>query len=67
MVSPDSPVVADSLSAIKHSTVKVIRNDEGLAVDYEVEPNSYPAYGNNDDSVDLIATDIVERFMNKAT
>ncbi len=58
-------VVADSLSAIKHSTVKVIRNDEGLAVDYEVEPNSYPAYGNNDDSVDLIATDIVERFMNK--
>ncbi len=58
-------VVADSLSAIKHSTVKVIRNDEGLAVDYQVEPNSYPAYGNNDDSVDLIATDIVERFMNK--
>ncbi len=58
-------VVADSLSAIKHSTVKVIRNEAGLAVDYEVEPNSYPAYGNNDDKVDLIATDIVELFMNK--
>ena len=58
-------VVADSLSAIKHSTVKVIRNEAGLAVDYEVEPNSYPAYGNNDDNVDLIATDIVKLFMNK--
>ena len=58
-------VVADSLSALKHSTVKVIRNEAGLAVDYEVESNSYPAYGNNDDKVDLIATDIVELFMNK--
>ncbi len=58
-------VVADSLSAIKYSTVKVIRNENGLAVDYEIEPNSFPAYGNNDDKVDLIATDIVERFMNK--
>ena len=58
-------VVADALSAIKYSTVKVIRNEDGLAVDYEVEPNSYPAFGNNDDRVDLIATDIVECFMNK--
>ncbi len=58
-------VVADSLSAIKYSTVKVIRNEEGIAVDYEVEPNSYPAFGNNDDKVDLIASDIVEQFMNK--
>ncbi len=58
-------VVADSLSAIKHSTVRVIRNEEGLAVDYEVEPGSYPAFGNNDDRVDSIANDIVERFMNK--
>lgn len=58
-------VVADSLSAIKNSTVKVIRNEDGLAVDYEVEADSYPAFGNNNDDVDKIASDMVELFMNK--
>ena len=57
-------VVTDSLSAIKHAKVKVIRDENGLAVDYEVE-GDYPAYGNNDDAVDLIAVDLVEQFMNK--
>jgi formate C-acetyltransferase len=57
-------VVADSLSAIKYAKVKVIRNDAGLAVDYEIE-GEYPAYGNNDDRVDQIAVDLVEHFMNK--
>lgn len=57
-------VVADSLSAVKHGRVKVIRNDEGLAVDFEVEPG-YPAYGNNDDRVDALACELVERFMGK--
>jgi formate C-acetyltransferase len=57
-------VVADSLSAIKHAKVKVIRNEEGLAVDYEIE-GDYPAFGNNDERVDQIAVDVVERFMNK--
>jgi formate C-acetyltransferase len=57
-------VVADALSAIQHATVKVIRNDQGLAVDYSIT-GEYPAYGNNDASVDDIAVDIVERFMNK--
>lgn len=57
-------VVADSLSAIKHSKVKVIRNSEGLAIDYEIE-GEYPAFGNNDDRVDKIATSIVKDFMNK--
>lgn len=57
-------VVADSLSAIKYAKVKVIRNEAGLAVDYEIE-GEYPAYGNNDDRVDQIAIEIVERFMNK--
>ncbi|MBS4539065.1 formate C-acetyltransferase [Clostridium sp. D2Q-11] len=57
-------VVADSLSAMKHSKVKVIRNEEGLAVDYEIE-GEYPAFGNNDDRVDRIATSIVKKFMNK--
>ena len=57
-------VAADSLSAVKHAKVKVIRNAEGLAVDYEVI-GDYPAYGNNDDRVDAFATDLVERFMDK--
>lgn len=57
-------VVADSLSAIKHSKVKIIRNEEGLAIDYEVE-GSYPAFGNNDDRVDSIASEVVHRFMEK--
>lgn len=57
-------VSADALSAVKHAKVKVIRNEDGLAVDYEVI-GDYPAYGNNDDRVDQLATDLVERFMDK--
>ena len=55
-------VVADSLSAIKYAKVKVLRNEDGLAVDYEVE-GDFPKYGNDDDRVDSIAYDIVHRFM----
>ncbi|MFE3328881.1 formate C-acetyltransferase [Streptomyces sp. NPDC059176] len=57
-------VAADSLSAVKHARVKVIRDATGLAVDYEVE-GEYPAYGNNDDRADAIATDLVKSFMAK--
>lgn len=57
-------VVADALSAIKHAKVNVIRNEEGLAIDYEIE-GEYPAYGNNDNRVDDIACELVETFMNK--
>lgn len=57
-------VVADSLSAIKYEKVKVIRNESGLAVDYTVE-GDFPKFGNDDDAVDTIAVDIVERFMRK--
>lgn len=57
-------VVADSLSAIKYARVKAIRNEDGLVTDYEIE-GEYPAFGNNDDRVDMIAVDVVERFMNK--
>ena len=57
-------VVADSLSAIKYAKVKVIRNDDGLAVDYEVE-GDFPKFGNDDDRVDQIAVDITKKFMNK--
>lgn len=57
-------VAADSLSAVKYAKVKVVRDEKGLAVDYIVE-GEYPMYGNNDDAVDAIATDLVERFMDK--
>ena len=52
-------VVADSLSAIKYAKVKVIRDEKGLAVDFEVE-GEYPAFGNNDSRVDKIAVGITE-------
>ncbi len=55
-------VVADSLSAIKYAKVKVIRDEDGLAVDYKVE-GDFPKYGNDDDRVDSIAHDIVHIFM----
>ena len=57
-------VAADSLSAIKYAKVKVIRNEAGLAVDYEVE-GDYPKFGNDDDRVDQIAINIVKKFMQK--
>ena len=56
-------IVADSLSAIKYAKVKPVLGESGLVEDYEVE-GDYPKYGNNDDRVDMIASDIVSRFMN---
>src|SRR5690242_13013400 len=59
-------VVADSLAAIKYADVHVIRDDTGLAVDYENKSQSpTPQFGNNDDRVDTIASNIVTRFMEK--
>ena len=55
-------VVADSLSAMKYAKVKVIRDEDGLAVDYEVE-GDFPKYGNDDDRVDSLAVMIVDKFM----
>lgn len=55
---------ADSLSAIKYATVKPIRDENGIVVDFEIE-GDFPKYGNNDDRVDSIARDLVTRFMNK--
>ena len=55
-------VVADSLSAIKYAKVKAIRDENGIAVNYEIE-GDFPKYGNDDDRVDDIAYDIVHTFM----
>ena len=57
-------VAADSLSAIKYAKVKVIRDETGLAIDYQVE-GDFPKYGNDDDRVDSIAVDIVKSFLRK--
>ncbi|WP_294351359.1 formate C-acetyltransferase [uncultured Clostridium sp.] len=57
-------VCADSLSAIKYAKVKPIRNEEGIAVDFEVE-GDFPKYGNDDDRVDDIAVFLVENMMQK--
>ena len=57
-------VTADSLSAIKHAKVHVIRDETGLAVDFRTV-GEFPTFGNNDDRVDSIAVDLVERFMTK--
>lgn len=57
-------VVADALSAIKYARVKVIRDETGLATDYEIEGN-FPKFGNDDDRVDDIAVYIVKRFLTK--
>jgi formate C-acetyltransferase len=57
-------VAADSLSAIRYATVRPVRDESGLVVDYVTE-GTYPAFGNDDDRVDDIARSIVEKFMAK--
>ncbi len=57
-------VVADSMSAIKYAKVKAIRDENGIAVDFEIE-GDYPKYGNNDDRADKIACEVVDRFIKK--
>lgn len=57
-------VVADSLSAIKYAKVKPIRNEQGLAVDFEIE-GEYPAFGNNDPRADNLAQDVMRKFMTR--
>ncbi len=57
-------VVADSLSAIRYARVRPVRDETGLAVDFEVE-GDYPKFGNNDPRVDDLAVDVVKLFMSK--
>ena len=57
-------VAADSLSAIKYAKVRPIRNSEGIAIDFEVD-GDFPKYGNDDDRVDEIAKEILDKFMSE--
>lgn len=54
-------VVADSLSAIKYAKVKPIRNEEGITINFEIE-GDYPKYGNDDDRVDNIAKEVLNKI-----
>ncbi|NQZ78494.1 MAG: formate C-acetyltransferase [Ekhidna sp.] len=54
-------IVADSLSAIKFAKVKAVRNEDGLAVDFNID-GEFPCYGNDNDQVDQIAVDIAAEF-----
>ena len=56
--------VVDSLSAIKYAKVKVIRDEDGMAVDFETE-GDFPRYGNDDDRADEIAVWLLRTFMSK--
>jgi formate C-acetyltransferase len=57
-------VVADSLSAMRHAKVKVVRDATGLITDYEIE-GEFPTFGNNENSVDHLASWVVSTFMSK--
>lgn len=57
-------IVADSLSAIKYAKVKAVRDENGIAVDFETE-GDFPKYGNDDDRVDEIAVEILTYFSNE--
>lgn len=57
-------IVADSLSAIKFAKVRPIRDENGIAIDFEIE-GDFPKYGNDDDRVDKIAIDLVDHFVNE--
>ena len=58
-------IVADSLAAIKHGKVRIIRDENGVAIDYKNEGEDYVPFGNNNDETDQFAVDIVKIFMNK--
>lgn len=57
-------VVSDSLSAIKYSKVKVIKDERGLITEFTQE-GKFPKYGNDDDQVDMIAVNLVKDFTRK--
>jgi len=57
-------VVADSLSAVKFANVRILRDERGLATDFEIT-GEFPVFGNDDDRVDSIARELVKTFMSK--
>ena len=56
-------IVADSIAAMKHCKVRIIRDETGLAVDYKIEEGEYIPFGNNNEETDEIAVMLTEKFM----
>lgn len=56
-------IVTDSIAAMKHCKIRIIRDETGLAIDYKIEEGSYVPFGNNCDETDQIAVMLTEKFM----
>ena len=56
-------IVTDSIAAMKNCKIRIIRDETGLAVDYQIEEGEYIPFGNNHDETDQIAVMITEKFM----
>ena len=58
-------LVGDMLSAVKYSKVRIVRDEDGFPVDYVVEGEQFPTFGNNDDRVDTLVTDFLHDYMER--
>ncbi len=56
-------IVTDSIAAMRHCKIRIIRDETGLAVDYKIEEGEYVPFGNNNDETDMIAVGLTEKFM----
>ena len=58
-------LATDSLSAVKYSKVRIVRDEDGFPYDYVVEGEQFPTFGNNDEQADAIANELVQLFVEK--
>ena len=56
-------IVTDSIAAMKHCKIRIVRDETGLAVDYKIEEGEYVPFGNNNEETDAIAVELTEKFM----
>lgn len=58
-------LATDSMSAVKYSKVRVVRDEEGFPIDYVVEGEQFPTFGNNEKAADEIADMLIKKFVGK--
>ena len=58
-------LATDSMSAVKYSKVRVVRDEEGFPIDYVVEGEQFPTFGNNEKEADEIADMLIKKFVGK--
>src|SRR5699024_10484813 len=58
-------LAADSMSAVKYSKVRIVRDESGFPVNYVVEGPQFPTFGNNDKKADEIANMLIKMFVGK--